>query len=88
MKYTDQSALTKVAIHLLNQNERAYGYDMCQYRAKQNDGRILKCAVGALIPDYKYRASMEGHGLSIIKAQISALQNVSYDLLFGLQTAE
>lgn len=58
-----QAVLDKVAKHLLTQNQKSqdYGWDqtpMCVYR--NNAG--LKCAIGGLILDEHYHASLEGHG--------------------------
>lgn len=56
---TLQEIFDKVAVHLLTQGKQSQGlYDTaCKYRG--HDG--LKCAVGCLIPDDKYRPDMEGY---------------------------
>lgn len=57
-----QAIFTKVAEHLLTQNERArgfdhsFGYNRCMYRT--DDGK--KCAIGCLIPDDRYSSALEG----------------------------
>ena len=45
------------------QGERAYGtqVESCFYRLEQN-GKVLKCAIGHSIPDSLYVAEMEGKG--------------------------
>jgi hypothetical protein len=62
---TNQEAFDVVAVHLIRQGKQsrdpAFATDyrpegLCRYRAP--DGS--KCAVGALIPDDRYEANMEG----------------------------
>jgi len=56
---TEQEVFTKVVTHLLNQGERAETSEGgCLYRTPSG----LKCAVGCLIPDDKYRPGMETDG--------------------------
>jgi hypothetical protein len=58
-----QKIFDKVVDHLLTQKERSadvYGDKDCLYRAYKEDGKVLKCAVGCLIPDDKYNTGMEG----------------------------
>lgn len=56
-----QKVFNQVVIHLITQNERAFGpRGNCVYRGK--DG--LRCAIGCLIPDDKYNEDMEGTPLS------------------------
>lgn len=61
MSLTRQRIFDKVARHLLTQGEEAYesegGY--CFYRMKR-DGKVLKCAAGALISDANYSSGLEG----------------------------
>jgi len=56
-----QEIFTKVATHLLKQNEKSMRLDetRCAYRG--HAGRT--CAVGFLIPDYLYHPDMEGGGV-------------------------
>lgn len=57
---SDQQIFDVVATHLLTQNRRATAPSGgCRYRAVQGDGTVLKCAVGALIPDDLYYPDME-----------------------------
>ena len=53
---TAQEVFTKVATHLLVQNEKSVTRGACGYRG---DGG-LKCAVGCLISDEDYSPQMEG----------------------------
>lgn len=52
---TKQQIFDRVATHLVRQREKSIRQGICQYRG---DGG-LKCAVGVLIPDYRYREYME-----------------------------
>lgn len=61
---TNQTVFNKVVKHLLTQKKRstiklANGETMCAYRGTNN----LKCAIGALIPNTRYRESFEGSGI-------------------------
>ncbi len=63
----DQEAFNKVVRHLLTQKKRAVGCDGCTAcRYRTNDG--LRCAIGCLIPDDLYDASMENLGVNTLKA--------------------
>lgn len=64
---------------------------MCMYRAPQKDGRVLKCAVGVLIPDDVYDQEMEnqnaesmlanfaGHGFSPKQAELLSYLQTLHD---------
>ena len=54
----------KVGLHLLTQNMRAINDDQCAYRAEQDDGTVLKCAVGCLIDDAHYSPFVENVGIA------------------------
>lgn len=57
-----QEIFDTVAKHLFTQGERAVNDDgLCCYRVQLGD-KVLKCAVGALIPDEMYREEMDGFG--------------------------
>lgn len=57
---TDQQIFDIAATHLLKQGRRATApAGGCRYRAVQPDGAVLKCAVGALIPDELYEPDLE-----------------------------
>lgn len=66
---THQEVFDTVATHLFKQGMKSISEEGCAYRAiaSINDQEVvLKCAVGALIPDWMYTESMEGtsvHGL-------------------------
>lgn len=59
---TNQALFNKVVRHLRRQGERSVGptarwWQQCMYRGPNG----LKCAIGCLIPDEKYRKSIEKH---------------------------
>jgi hypothetical protein len=63
---TKQEIFDKVAKHLLTQNEAAIvepssfaKLPRCRYRLEK-DGKVLKCAIGCLIPDELYHEGLEG----------------------------
>ena len=59
---TDQELFDRVAAHLLKQKERSVANGgTCLYR---NGG--LSCAIGALIPEDRYREEMEGQGVTLL----------------------
>lgn len=61
---TRQEIFNKVARHLLTQGRAAMVDSVaCRYRMELEDGCVLKCAVGCLIPDEDYSESMEGRTL-------------------------
>lgn len=73
IRYTRQEAFDIVVDHLLTQGVQSIEVHTCangredaecKYRQATPDGRILKCAIGALIPDdvYAAHAHMEGMG--------------------------
>lgn len=57
---TSQEVFNRVVRHLLTQNEQSKLQDMCCYRLEVEDGKVLKCAVGCLIPDEHYDIRIEG----------------------------
>lgn len=60
---TAQQIYNKVKKHLLKQKCRATDKNgHCLYRGEGG----LKCAVGALIPDSKYKSKFEMHGVSLL----------------------
>ena len=58
---TKQQIFNKVARHLLRQRKKAEAGSICRYRT--DDG--LKCAVGVLIPNAKYKPEFEGSMIGI-----------------------
>ena len=56
---TEQEIFDKAAAHLLEQGKRARENGKCCYRTS-GSGTVLKCAVGALIPDELYDPLLEG----------------------------
>jgi len=64
---TMQEIFTKVAKHLLGQNEKAEVPAGCRYRMKIGK-RTLRCAIGCLIPDEIYDRKMEGAGIGTLLA--------------------
>lgn len=54
--------INHVKDHLLKQSSKSFKQDggpRCLYRCETEEGVILKCAIGALIPNSKYRLAME-----------------------------
>ena len=58
---TDYDVFNYVKQHLLNQNEKSVDPHTlsCFYRAQNEDGKTLKCAVGCLIDDNFYSEKLE-----------------------------
>ena len=52
---TKTEVFTRVANHLLRQKKQCIKDGKCMYRGPNN----LKCAIGALIPDHKYKREFE-----------------------------
>jgi hypothetical protein len=68
-----EQLLKDVVDHLVEQAEQAIirkgtGAEMCSYRAVR-DGKVLKCAIGALIPNELYEPSMEGKSVGQVFQQ-------------------
>jgi hypothetical protein len=70
-----QVVFNKVRDHLLAQGKKSYGEHVgfyhvrCAYRGDNG----MKCAIGCLIPDDKYKRTFEGHALaSRLYADMSA----------------
>jgi hypothetical protein len=59
-KYTRQSLFNKVSKHLLRQKRRAMAGTSCKYRTTCK-GKVLRCAVGCLIPAKKYDSIIENN---------------------------
>jgi hypothetical protein len=52
---SNQEVFDHIANHLITQKRRsANEYGECLYRHKLPDGTVLKCAIGAIIPDWVY----------------------------------
>lgn len=57
---TKQEIFDRVAQHLFTQNEKALDEKgQCKYRFLKEDGIVLKCAAGAIIPDEYYHERFE-----------------------------
>lgn len=87
----NQTVFNKVYTALVKQGEPSYHpkRDICMYRTKKGN-KILKCAVGHLIPRKEYLPQMEGEGLcGLRRAGIlpASLKSVSTNLLERLQDA-
>lgn len=87
---TNQELFDTVAAHLLRQGRRAItadGYN-CRYRTEPDeDGVVLKCAIGCLIPDELYRPGFEGCPLNVGNiSEAAGLQQHQISLGLLLQT--
>ena len=49
---SESALLYTILSHLKKQNKRCLDADSCLYRLEREDGQVLKCAAGVLIPDY------------------------------------
>ena len=94
MKLTNQTAFNQVAEHLIKQGRKATDINSpCMYQIKLEDGTILKCAIGCLIPDHLYEKRFEGRtiGRLLLENEVDELaahlDNVDYLLLEDLQAA-
>lgn len=63
---TQQELFDTAAKHLLAQNEKSANGSTCLYRKPLADGRVLKCAVGALFPDELYNPDFEGRSVNCL----------------------
>ena len=82
-EHTAQEVFDVCALHLLTQNKRSgdtHGTGNCMYRNPFG----LKCAIGILIPDELYHASMEGNGINTLAAEYGITDHV--DILRDLQS--
>lgn len=87
-----QEVFDKVAAHLLTQKARAvYSSKIlsisnrCSYRAENG----LKCAIGALIPDYLYDERIEGCGLgNIMDGAHDEQEQVLADIIASLELTD
>ena len=69
---TRQEIFDICAVHLLTQNEKAFGYtEGLSYECNYRYGK-LKCAIGALIPDDKYTPNLEGKAVYDDTVRIAA----------------
>lgn len=57
---TTQEAFNIVVRHLHSMKFRSREGGVCVYHSPQEDGTVLKCAIGCLIPDKHYRMEIEG----------------------------
>jgi len=79
---TDQDAFNTMVNHLRAQGKRSTDGRGCRYRGLGG----LKCAIGALIPDEKYDACIEGY--SVDAAMVLGLLNqpeLDVDMLLEMQ---
>jgi hypothetical protein len=101
---TRSEVLDRVACALLDQGEPSVGTHpvegstdvMCRYRLTKEDGTVLKCGIGHLIPDELYDERMEGQSIGTLLwdpevGQPSALAELfgpdDHDFLLDVQDA-
>ena len=78
---TNQEAYNTVRKHLLKQDKKCLkDTGMCMYR---NDSG-LKCALGALIPNYMYNAEMEGGAIQKLFKKFPVLRKHLEDVDIGM----
>lgn len=91
---TPQQIFDVVVTHLAQQKKRSMFNGVCKYRFEEGD-HTLKCAIGCLIPDNEYDASIEfngyDQGMNVSRLMRDGYINVSdlntRNLLLSLQTA-
>jgi hypothetical protein len=87
---SDQQAFTTVYRHLLTQHEKSQDDVKCRYRYRKGN-KILKCAVGCLIPNRIYTSAMEDLGVKQLFDEYphleALLEGVSGEMLRLLQNA-
>lgn len=62
MSQSHVDLITYASELLINQAEQSAIFDgglRCKYRLTKQDGTVLKCAVGFLIPESQYKSTME-----------------------------
>lgn len=67
-----QTLFDAAATGLIAQGEKALSEEACRYRAVGSKGKIVKCAIGQLIPDELYMPSLEGCLASALPSNILA----------------
>lgn len=83
---TAQEVFEKVTRHLLEQNEVAFKNGRCEYRTVTDNGRVLKCAAGCLIPDEMYSETFEGKAAYQLESLWDSLGIAEHtDLILSLQ---
>jgi len=65
MSKAKQKTFNTIARHLLAQKRKSMTpMEDCRYRMELRSDKVLKCAIGCLIPDDKYRPSLEGKAVT------------------------
>jgi hypothetical protein len=82
---TDYDVFNYVKQHLLNQNERSLDPHTlsCFYRAQNEEGKVLMCAVGCLMDDRFYSEEFENtspNDLRVKKAIENSITNWKYNV--------
>jgi hypothetical protein len=63
---TRQEIFSRVERHLLTQRQKSRDtLGNCVYRTQDDEGNLLMCAAGCLIPENKYHAGIEHKGWSL-----------------------
>jgi len=72
-----QEIFNIVKEHLLTQGEQSKRYDgeVCRYRTFKDD-KVLKCAIGVLIPDEMYEPAMDPNGFRNLVGKFPFLKEV------------
>jgi hypothetical protein len=84
-KVSAQKVFNFIGKHLLTQMEQSGDEYTCFYRFEKNDGKILTCAAGCLIPNNNYEKKMEGkHWSAVVRDW--GLSKAHEDLIWKLQS--
>jgi hypothetical protein len=74
---TAQEIFEEVSKALIAQGEPCISSGNCKYRHVREDGKVLKCAVGFLIPDHLYDVRMENMGVTQLIGEIEPFNEES-----------
>jgi hypothetical protein len=80
-----QDIFNQSALHLLTQKEKVWITGRgCAYRLVNDEGKILKCAIGCFITDEEYDISIEG---KLVQSMLNSLgiHNVNNERRYLLQ---
>lgn len=85
-----QEIFDESARGLIAQGEPSFRNGKCYYRLETEDGRVLRCAIGQLVPDSMYVRRWDEHAAGLTVAALPSVLyhlNVSVAFLESLQAA-